>query len=919
MNRFFISMIIAVSALYTNSLQALPAASRAKWIWSQENPMDNHRKLQVRYFIKEFILDEVPVNAVFTVAADDDFEIYVNGKCANIPNLHNSGAYRNAPVELDLKSFLQSGKNRIVFKVVNRTLQAGLIFRGSVTVGSGRIVEIYSDAGTAVTDFLPKNDYTGAEYKPIPTREVGDATRLPWSPRHADYRKLMYPDEIKKADERLLRQKIQCDILDKKLLAEPLPQVKTVYHNGMPFFDINGKLEPVFIYSGWHNNPDDLARGEKLRRLRDCGIRIISQNTFPARCLNGDKFDFSPIRQLLLETLLEVPDAYLFIGINLEPAMQWIKEHPETWIRYADCDPVVGAHPLENPAMPSPVSPVYRKYMLKVLEEFFAWLKTQGVSRRIIGVRLDYGVYGEWHYFGMVRNMPDTGKDMENYFRKYLQQIYPDDAALQKAWQNSHVTRESATVPDKKERETRSMLSLRDPVRERKMIDFLYCMQQAVTETQMIFNSAVKNYFKRSVLTGNYSGYFFGMIFAAEGWQGNSAQVLDSDAVDFHVGPYCYDPFRHMGEAGISRNVTGSYPLRNKLYILESDTRTHLTTETNRNYSANAAESSAQLMRDFCNALFHGSGIHFFDFGYSNWYDDPEILRSFKEMYNIYTAKKDCSSVSEVVVVCDFESIIYHTCSGKRSQALYGLLSGSVSELSHCGVPFDMVNFSDLAHPGIKDYKAYIFLNAIYLSPEKRKIIDELKKKNKSLAFIYAPGALTEKGMDINSISAVTGMNMRYLHTAADLRMKTSAKSRHLPDLAEFRVVDGPLFYIADPEVEITGYCDVRGRLLASAGFKKDNGSLVLFSAGPLHESMLRKFFRDSSVHIYNHSRDVTFVNSGFIAIHTGTGGKKNVILPEKPAKVNMLYPRNIELNVQSDRISFELPANRTAVLEVVK
>ena len=117
MNRFFISMIIAVSALYTDSLQALPAASRAKWIWSQENPMDNHRKLQVRYFIKEFILDEVPVNAVFTVAADDDFEIYVNGKCANIPNLHNSGAYRNAPVELDLKSFLQPGKNRIVFKV----------------------------------------------------------------------------------------------------------------------------------------------------------------------------------------------------------------------------------------------------------------------------------------------------------------------------------------------------------------------------------------------------------------------------------------------------------------------------------------------------------------------------------------------------------------------------------------------------------------------------------------------------------------------------------------------------------------------------------------------------------------------------------------------------------------------------------
>ncbi len=907
--------IFAVASLYFDTaFAAFPSASRAKWIWSRENPMDNHLKLQTRFFIKEFDLEETPVRADLTVAADDDFEIFINGKCANLPQLHNTGKYRSTPVDFDLTELLKPGKNKIVFKVVNKTLLAGLIFRGSITGASGKTVLIYSDSGTMVSDSVP-----GEDDKTIPSREVGDATRLPWSTRTKTYRKLMYSDEIQKADQRHAQQLVRGEILDKQLLSEPLPQVKIVYRNGMPFFNINGSLEPVLVYSGWHNNPDDLARGAKLQKLRKCGIKIISQNVFPALCKNGEKFDFSSIKQVLLETLLEIPDAYLLIGINLEPDNEWIKKHPETWVHYADTEPVTGEHPLKNPARPSPVSPLYREYMSKVLQEFFAWFKKQGVSRRIIGIRLDYGIYGEWHWYGMVQNMPDTGKDMENYFRKYLAGKYSNDAELQKAWQDKNVTLASAAVPDKNERSKRSRFSLRDPEKERKVIDYLYCMHQAMTETQIFFNSMVKNAFDNRVLTGNYSGYFFGMTFAAEGWQGNTAQILDSPAVDFHAGPYCYDPFRAMGEAGISRNVTGSYPLRNKLYILEADTRTHLTTETNRNYSANAEESSGQLMRDFCNALFHGSGIWFFDFGYSNWYDDPQIYRAFRMMYQIYAAGKNCSPVSETAVVCDFESTIYHTYSGKRSQMLYALLSGSVSELTHSGVPFDMVSFADLDHKNVKNYKAYIFLNAIYLTPQKLQIIDRLKKQNKALAFVYAPGALTGTGMNIASVSAVCGMNMRYLHTKADLRMKKNIRGRFLPDRTDFRVVDGPLFYIHDPDAEIIGYCDVRGRLLASAGFKKDGNSWILFSAGPLHEQMLREFFRRSAVHIYNSGKDVTFVNSRFAAIHTKTGGRKSLVFPHLLKEVKMLYPEQRILNTNGNRVDFQLPAKRTAILEITK
>ena len=59
--------------------------------------------------------------------------------------------------------------------------------------------------------------------------------------------------------------------------------------------------------------------------------------------------------------------------------------------------------------------------------------------------------------------------------------------------------------------------------------------------------------------------------------------------------------------------------------------------------------------------------------------------------------------------------------------------SGLVYALGHTGVPFDTASVADVASGRLKDYKLYIFCNLHHLTPEKERLVAELRGKGRTV------------------------------------------------------------------------------------------------------------------------------------------------------------------------------------------
>lgn len=156
------------------------------WIWNAKAAEEN-RTIFVR---KSFILDEAdPVkSARIKIAADDHFTLFINGQ-----RVGNSSSWQVARV-YELEKHLRPGKNVMAIQAHNGPGQCGLLFAAQVTLNSGRMMELRSDAQckTAQTeqpnwtspdfdDAAWERTIVVAKYGDEPWKEIGEAP----PPRHA--------------------------------------------------------------------------------------------------------------------------------------------------------------------------------------------------------------------------------------------------------------------------------------------------------------------------------------------------------------------------------------------------------------------------------------------------------------------------------------------------------------------------------------------------------------------------------------------------------------------------------------------------------------------------------------------------------------------------------------------------------------
>ena len=726
--------------LYLLLCLPLFAETTAQWIWRDKAAKVNEQ-LWIR---KEFELAGNPTGGVLNVAGDDRFSLYINGKLAL-----EEKSFVNTPLEAS--EFLRKGKNCIAAKLRNDVSSAGLLLLGELQLDNGEIT-LFTDATwhckTPDGDSLDwiQCGYNDSDWKPCVTvRNVLD--NHVWR-NLIDYKRFLTKRELAEYYEKyhdMQELMVKGREATLKRLAEEVPPTgaRFIRKNNVPYILLEGKDELIgapYSNSAYYDGTDIFAF-TYLHSLGKTGMRFFALKVLMADVWKEDgTVDTSKEEEQLLALITAIPDAYVNIHIKLVPPVWFTEKYPDEMIAYGTGATIRyrGDEVKDPVARPSMASEFWLKEAKRVDSQIIRNLEASPAGKRIIAYHHNLGVYAEWHQYGMQSQMPDVSKPMQRAFTRFLQERYGTDAALQKAWHDQTAALATATIPTPEQRLRRKDGELILSGEDCRITDFDECMGLSVNRCQDFFNrNAQETSRLHPVITGNYTGYFFGMKYPAVGWHLKTPDMLNSPYPSYHISPFCYSGHRKTGATGLPRAAFESYAFHNKVAFLEADNRTHLV-EDRHAFAKDWDETLGQFSREFCNALTRGAAIWFYDFS-KFWYNHPESLAHLAKLAKIWNEYPDATQVAEVAIVCDFSSVPYHAVAVNPNNYTYNIINTVATALHYTGSPFDAILTEDIIQGLAPRYKVYIFPNLVHVTPEKRACLEGLLSSGAKLLFVTSP------------------------------------------------------------------------------------------------------------------------------------------------------------------------------------
>jgi len=797
------------TALLPQALNVPKSASAAKWLWFQTDKIANFTTARYR---KVLILPENDkvVKAEFKAGLDDSGEVYCNGvKLRELP-------YKQADFMVkfhlfDFSKQLRGGKNILAFEARNDVARGGLILRGTIEFASGKkMVVVSDDSFKAVkadksNNLFYRMDFDDSKWKPA--WAFGDVSASPWN-RLSDVFNVFTSDEEKAAYKQALADAAK---LPEGINSEPQSRARVVYKNNMATLELNGKTVAPYTYIVG-NDPWNMHVADQLIKLNGAGVKIFEYQTMSHSMLRGENdYDFSMIDRDVKRVLSLAPDARLLISLRFDLFSEWLKNNPDDVIGYTT-GKADNMDDIERRMAPSMASDKFRAEIFRFTTAFVQYLQSKPWYKRVIGIRTSHGVYSEWHYYGMANHMPDTGKAMTAAFKDFLRKKYKTDAALAAAWQTPGLTFDKVTVPNAAERRGDS-LYLRNPAlgRDRKVMDYYLCHSQVVADTLLTMAGAVKKV-DPQLLVGAYYGYCFGFPYPAEGATLELEKVLSSKNIDFLSAPFCYDAgSRNVDGDSLSRGINYTFRRHGKLFMYESDTRTHLTRARTFGNARTPRESAETLLRTFAQSMTIGSGLQLLDLEKSigrMWFNHPAILTAVNKAVNTYpqvlAARK--AAPEDIAVVFSPLDVLQHDRTNTRQLRdgiNMALCDNVLHALNRSGYSYELMTLHDYLD-NKNDYKVVIFMNCFTLNAAERQALQAKSlRKDRTAIWCYAPGMVSENGWSEQAMFELTGIKLKYTTELRDMVVILDGQDFVSLNFRLKQFKDAPSVYSVDPQAKI--------------------------------------------------------------------------------------------------------------------
>ena len=697
---------------------------------------------------------------------------------------------------------------------------------------------------------------------------------------------------------------------------------KVEMYKGKPSIFINNRPEYPMIYSltdvpGGRWSWEELPK-YNLKNFCDHGIRLVQVDLAFDHVWKEDGSIQTDTAQKQLRGVLDVcPDAAIFIRFHVNPPKWWQQKYPEQNTVYADTtsmpDISWGLQRIieddeENPTRHSLASSKWKEEASVKLTEFLRQLKNLPEANALAGVQVAGGVYGEWHYWGFIKNEPDMSAPMLDYFRTWLKEKYKTDKALQAAWNDQKVSFHSASLPSLQERNNTTAGIFRDPLKERKVIDYYEAQHQVIADDIIHFCKIIKQNWPRPIITGAFYGYYYA-LFGRETVGGHLQlqKVLNSAWVDYLSSPGTYYPEAvEMGDPYRSRSLINSVSLHGKLWLDEMDQQTPLLPLKDTAYKTSLQKSIAQVRRNVLFTASKGQGLWFYDFGPSGfnggkrlndhgsfgWWDEPALMSDIKKVKSILDNRfhQPYESDADVLLVHSTETF-YHTGSHTRHSYLGHRANNWVPPaIFRSGVVHDVVDIDDIEKLNISKYKCIVFINTWLLSASQRSYIKaKIAAEKRHLVWIYAPGYSDGRQLNKEFIESVTGMKLLQVKSDSSMTIELNRNvfgDQRIP--VSQHPVD-PCFAIADKTIEPLGVFSATQQTAFAKKTEKNFTSWYI-SLPPANPALWRFIFKQAGATVYNENGDIFYSGGGILSIHTAPGGTRNIQLKNgKSISVHLL------------------------------
>lgn len=513
----------------------------------------------------------------------------------------------------------------------------------------------------------------------------------------------------------------------------------------------------------------------------------------------------------------------------------------------------------------------------------------------------------------------DASDAMQQAFRRHVRGKYPDEAALRAAWNDAQVTFATLQVPTeaewKSKRET--LLHWPDPALVRRERDFF--------ELQALL---FRRYFRgimgvlreatvaRPVLLGIDAlkqpmiGWMLNQAFGRQDWitdpMGDYPEMtlpsgaidvgdlLDEEGWDIVITPSDYTA-RSVGYGWESEGVNDSLRLRGKAMLVENDSRTWMGAEAETlGAFLTPEEVRAGLLRNTAWALTRGHLHYWMNVG-SSYFHDPKIhevaVRDERRLLDASIRWPHRETEHAIGFIIDDSSPRHEN--GTAGYQQVATLWQRHLGLAHCGVPYRVHLFSDLAKAGMPKYRTYLFPNLFELNEERLALLRRTVLCEGRLS-IFGPATGITDGTKLGAegISRLMGIDFEMVPKQAPRRVMvhgTHPLTAGLPAALTYgdSYPYGPVLVPSRAAVNAGGFVTL-GSATTFWGINRPglvlrdlpDCKLVWSVAMPLPANLLRECCRHAGSHIWCEDDDVVLASDTVAALHSVKAGPRTLRLP---------------------------------------
>jgi hypothetical protein len=694
------------------------------------------------------------------------------------------------------------------------------------------------------------------------------------------------------------------------LEGEPPATASVRFERGGPRLYVNGKEEYPFMAGS-------MSLSHTIKSFQDSGIRLFHPLVSLEDGWTGPgTYDWGRVDQYFAMLLSKVPDALFYPRLHVYAPDWWKNSHPDELAQYGlpvdkkfykleqiILDSKLNWNVVIDEYAASLASTLWKTDMGETLKDFLRHVEASPLKSRIIGYHLSGGMTAEWHHTGS-RHLPDYSKPMQQL---------------------------TGGVPSVDERIHTTLGLLRDPEKERPVIDFYRLLHENTTNTVLYYAGITKAETQRRILTGTFFCYVLENVCVQEAGHLAPEKVLESRDLDLISSPYAYQHgnipgkqrwesdlvddagnwlgrARGVGGDGGYRTLLESLRRHKKLFIAELDPSTYIEPEktTEGGSGKDTVEGTLQILRrDLTQVFAQGNGGWLFEFGHvppfkanRGWYDDAPMIkeiRSWLELGQRTRPKLETRSVANIAAIYDIKSFLV-TQHWKAEEPYSGfgiaitdffnhwLLNSQTRTLHRIGAPVDFLYRADLKKEDVSRYRLLFMPNVFYLTKEETLQLKNLLKGSKTtVVWYYAPGYVGPERFMPSQMEDLTGFQFKRMdqpgtmmiqcdfdYEGTAIQQKFGVKKEHFP---RFAVIG------SDPSVQVLGkWADADE--VAFARTMHDGFESVYVGSGPLPVEILRWLAGSAGVKLWSSKPDAVRATRDAVAILASSDGERTLRLP---------------------------------------